>query len=142
MKTFNTDENKAQASTEYLMIMVLAMFILIPLVSIVYTQTERSRREMGETALRDSLEGLADGADMVQAQGYPAKITRNLHLPETTQYTNLTEHYFIVRVRTSAGPTDFTAKTSANLTGDLPDEPGTYRVAVKMEEDGVVNVTL
>ncbi|MFP4634116.1 MAG: hypothetical protein ACLFM9_04095 [Candidatus Aenigmatarchaeota archaeon] len=134
-------EKDAQAATEYLMIMVIAMLVLVPLVSVVYSRTGRSRRELGLSALSDSLQGLADAADMVQAQGSPATITRTLHLPEGTQYTNVTENHFLARVETGAGPTDFPAKTSANLTGDLPDEPGSYRVKVKMEENGVVNVT-
>ncbi len=130
-----------QASTEYMMIMVIAMLILVPLVSIVYTQTETSRRELGDSALRDSLSGLADSADMVQAQGYPARITRILHLPQGTRYTNVTQNHFVVRVVTAEGPTDFSSKTSANLQGDLPDSPGSHRVTVKMEEEGFVNVT-
>ncbi len=130
-----------QASMEYMMIMIIAMLILVPLISVVYSQTSRSREDMGQAALRDSLRGLADSADMVQSQGYPAKITRSLHLPQGTSYTNVTENHFIVRVESSVGPNDFSAMSSANLTGDLPDSSGSYRISLKMEEDGVVNVT-
>ena len=130
-----------QASTEYLMIMVLAMLILIPLISVIYSQTSTSRHEIGISALRDSLEGLADSADMVQAQGHPARITRSLHLPQGTAYANITENHFVVRVETSAGPTDYSARTSANLKGSLPDSAGSHRITLTMEEEGYVNVT-
>jgi len=126
---------------EYMMIMVIAMLILVPLVSVVYSQTARSREEMGQAALRDSLQGLADSANMVQAQGHPAKITRRLHLPQGTTYTNVTDSHFVVRVRTKAGPTDYSSTTTANLTGGLPQSPGSYQISLKMEEGGLVNVT-
>lgn len=134
-------KSDGQASMEYLMIMVVAMLILVPLVSVVYSQTARSRRNMGRASLRGSLEGLSDSADMVEAQGPPARITRSLHLPSGTSYVNVTEHHFIVRVRSSAGPTDYSSKTSANLTGELPQKAGSYQVTLQMEEEGLVNVT-
>ncbi len=132
---------EGQASIEYLMIMVIAMLILVPLVSVVYSQTARSRDEMGRSALQDSLQGLADAADLVQAQGHPAKITRSLHLPSGVSQTNVTDNHFIVTVEGSAGPTDYTVESSANLTGELPISSGSYQVSLKMEEEGVVNVT-
>ncbi|MFP4116760.1 MAG: hypothetical protein ACLFTY_01965 [Candidatus Aenigmatarchaeota archaeon] len=132
---------EGQASTEYLMIMIIAMLILIPLVSLVYSQTARSREDMGKAALRDSLQSLADSADMVQAQGYPARITKSLHLPSGTSRTNVTQNHFVVRVESASGPTDYSAETSANLTGDLPVKPGSYKITLKMEEEGFVNVT-
>jgi len=132
---------EGQASMEYLMIMAIAMLILLPLVSIVYSQTARTRKEMGLSALQDSLEGLSDSANLVQAQGNPAKITRKLYLPDGTLYSNVTEHHFIVRVETKAGPTDYSSKTSASLVGEIPEEAGTYKISLKMEEEGVVNVT-
>lgn len=134
-------KSDGQASMEYLMIMVIAMLILVPLVSVVYSQTAKSRKSMARTALQDSLQGLADSADMVQAQGPPARITRSLHLPSGTSYTNVTENHFVVRVDSSAGPTDYSAKTSANLTGELPQTAGSYQVTLQMQEEGLVNVT-
>lgn len=132
---------RAQAAMEYLMIMGFAMLMLVPLFSLVSSYTYRSKIDLRINAMEDSLQNLAESSDMVYFQGYPAKITTDFYVPEGIVSTNITEHYFYASVQTDAGPTDLASYTSANLTGSLPDSPGSYSVKVKMIQGGVVNVT-
>lgn len=132
---------KAQAAMEYLMIMGIAMLMLVPLFSLVSSYTYRSKVDLRINSMQDSLQNLADSSDMVYSQGYPAKITTDFYIPEGIVSTNVTEHHFLARVQTDAGPTDLASHTGANLTGSLPDSPGSYSVEVQMTEGGVVNVT-
>lgn len=133
--------DRGQAAFEYLMVMGIALAILIPLFSLVSSYTYRTKVDLRISALDDSLNNMADSADMVYTQGYPAKITTRFYVPEGTVSTGIREHHFTSRIQTNAGPTDIVKRTGANLTGSLPPEPGTYQVSLKMTEEGVVNVT-
>lgn len=133
--------NRGQAALEYMMIMGITLAILVPLFSLVTTYTNNSKVELRISSLDDSLNSVAESADMVYSQGYPAKITTRFHVPEGTVSTNVTDHHFTASISTGGGATDLFSKTSANLTGSLPSEKGNYRVSLKMTERGVVNVT-
>lgn len=135
-----------------MLIMGVALAILVPLFSLVTSYTQDFRNEMRISSLENSLDSLADSADMVYSQGYPAKITTELYLPERTVYTNVTntenKGVFHVRLKQRAGPTDISSMTEANLTGSLtpssepiPPRPGNYKIELKMTEEGIVNVT-
>lgn len=132
---------KAQAAMEYLMITAISMLILIPLFTFVSSYTQSSRIDLRISSLQDSLQNLADSADMVYSQGYPAKITTEFYVPQGTLSTTVADHHFFARMQTNAGPTDLGVRTSAPLNGSLPQSPGSYSVQVKMTEEGYVNVT-
>lgn len=134
-------DKKAQAALEYMLIMGIALAILVPLFSVVSSQTYSFKTEMKLSSVEDSLQNLADSSDMVYSQGYPAKITTKLYLPEGTLYTNVTENIFHVRIKKKSGPVDISSFPEANLTGSLPESPGSYQIELKMTEKGVVNVT-
>lgn len=139
MRTFRF--RKAQAAMEYMMIMAISMLILVPLFAVVSSYTSNSKTELRISALEDSVENLADTAEMVYSQGHPAKMTTDFYVPEGIVYTDLAEHRISARAQTTAGPTDLSASTTANLTGSLPQSPGNYPVRVKMTDSGVVNIT-
>jgi hypothetical protein len=78
---------------------------------------------------------------MVYSQGHPARITTEFYLPEGTIYTNISDNYLQAKLDTEAGSTDIVVSTKANLTGSLPQSPGSYKIRTEMTEGGVVNVT-
>lgn len=135
------ERRKGQAALEYLMIMGIVMFLLIPLFSLVTSFTHRTRTDMKISALQDSLRNLADSADMAYSQGYPARITTSFYAPQGIIYTNVTQHYFHARIQTRTGPRDLISKTHANLTGSLPESPGSYQVTLNMTEQGILDVS-
>lgn len=132
---------KAQAAMEYMLIMAIAMLILVPLFSVVSSYTSQSKMDLRINALEDSIKNLADTADMVYSQGYPARMTTEFFVPKGIVYTNITEHRISARIQTSAGPADISTSTTANLTGSLPQSPGNYPMKVQMTVSGVVNIT-
>lgn len=130
-----------QAAIEYMMIIGIVLVILVPLLFLINSYMSGGKDELRIRALQDGIDSLAEASDMVHFQGYPAKITISLYVPENVLLANVTENLVRVRVRTSTGPTDVTSFTQANLTGNLPVNAGTYRLSIVAQEDGLVNVS-
>ena len=133
--------NKGQAAIEYMMIISISLILLIPLFSLVNSYTARGKDELKIRALEDSVDSLSEAVDMVYFQGYPAKMSVSFYIPESVLITNVTGNLIRVRLRTSSGIMDVTTLTQANITGSIPTDSGTYKIKIKAEESGVVNVT-
>ena len=132
---------KAQAAIEYMMIISIVMVIMIPLLFLVNSYMSQGKDELKVRALEDSVDALAEAADMVYFQGYPAKMTMKFYVPENVIMTNVSNNLIRVRILTSSGAIDITGFTQANLTGTLPTRSGIYKIRIIAQEDGLVNVS-
>lgn len=132
---------KGQAATEYLMIMGISLAILIPLFAFVQDYTYRSKIDMRVNSLEDSLQSLADTSDMVYYQGYPAKITVNIYMPEGVVETDISQRTLSATLQTPSGKNDILAVTDAPVNGSLPVEAGGYKMEVRALEEGYVNIS-
>jgi len=130
-----------QAAIEYMMIISITLVIMIPLLFLVNSYMSQGKDELKIRALEDSVDSLAEVSDMVYFQGYPAKMTVNFYVPEGVTTTNVSESLIRVKLRTSSGFQDIIAFTQANLTGSLPTGSGIYKLTIRAQEDGLVNVT-
>jgi len=132
---------KGQAAIEYMIIIGIAMAILVPLFVILNSYTYDTKSDLKTRALEDSLDSIAESSSMVYFQGYPAKMSVNLYVPEGVIMTNVSENFLMVRVRHGSGYTDIVSTTDAIVNGSLPTKAGIYKITIKAVEDGWVNVS-
>ncbi len=133
--------SSGQAAIEYMMIISITMIILVPLLFLVNSYMSYGKDELKISALEDSVQSLAEASDMVYFQGYPARMSVSFYVPESVTSAEAEDNLISVRIRTSSGTTDVIAITQANLTGTLPTSPGTYKIKILAQEDGLVNVS-
>ncbi len=132
---------KGQSAIEYMMIISITLVIMIPLLYLVNSYMYQSRDEFKIRSLEDGVDSLAEIVDMVYFQGYPAKMTTKLYVPENVLSSQIDENLLTMKIRISSGTIDIPVSTQANMTGNLPTEPGTYTIIVVAQEDGLVNVS-
>lgn len=133
--------DKAQAAMEYMMIMSLSLLIIVPIFLFMTGYTYQTRRDLQISVLQSSLKSVANTADMIHTQGYPARTTTNLHLPDNVEHVNVINNTVWVRVRYSSGYSDFHGFSNSDLHGELPQTGGSYLVHLAATEEGYVNVS-
>lgn len=133
---------RGQTALEFMLILGISLMIIIPLYAYLTSFSSQSRQDLKFKALEDNLEALAEAADIVYSQGYPAKMTIRFYVPDSVDnFTILGERVMVMGVSLGGVPTDITARTDAILNGTLPLRAGTYRVSVTAQQDGWVNVS-
>ncbi|MCD6477476.1 MAG: hypothetical protein J7K87_00545 [Candidatus Aenigmarchaeota archaeon] len=132
---------KGQAAVEYMIIIGIAIAILTPLFVIIDSYTYESKQDLRTKALEDGLDSIAESANMVYFQGYPARISVTVYIPQGVILTNVTGDFIRVRLESKNGYNDVISVTDAPVNGTLPTSSGTYKVTVSATEDGWVNVS-
>jgi hypothetical protein len=132
---------KAQAAFEYLMIISIALIILMGLVSISYQWTIQSKQSLGISTAENSVGKIVEAADLVYAQGPPAKTRILIQVPERIDSVSMEGSALTFTLRAGVNATtDITASSKAPLVGSIPAEKGTYWIVVQAV-GGQVNVT-
>ncbi|MEK6808224.1 MAG: hypothetical protein AABY14_00890 [Nanoarchaeota archaeon] len=128
---------KAQVSTEYLIIVGFVMGITIPLLIVYFTFTEGITNELNYGQLDKVVKSMVDSADIVYFLGVPSQTTIKVYIPINVKEIILKDKSIIYRIKTRAGTSDIVYVSSANLTGALPINSGTYLITVKATSDKV-----
>lgn len=128
---------KAQVSTEYLIIVGFVMGITIPLLIVYFTFTEGITNEINYGQLDKVVKSMVDSADIVYFLGDPSQTTIKVYIPINTKEVILKDKSIIYRIKTRVGTSDIVYVSSANLTGSLPINSGTYLITVKATSDKV-----
>lgn len=131
---------RAQASFEYMAMIGIALAILSGLVTFAYFWTSASREEISISVADNTVYNLIESANLVYAQGYPARTTIVVQIPENTAETRIQGNSVSIRLRVRGGFTDVSANSKSNLTGELPSNPGYYKITVQSFGD-YVNVS-
>lgn len=133
--------NNGQSAMEYMMIIAFSLLIVTPIYLFVTDQTYQTRADLQTSILQDSLRSVADSANMVYTQGYPARTTTELHLPDGMENVSLVNSTIRARVRVGDSYSDYHGFSDAELSGELPQTSGSYIIKLKATEEGVVNVS-
>jgi hypothetical protein len=121
---------RAQAATEFLIIVSVALTILIPLILLVNQSFISYRDDTKISLAKEAVKKLGENADWVYSQGPPAKVTIEVYIPEDVVETSLENKMILYKIRTSAGITDVYYYTVPNLNGTLPNKAGYYYVSL------------
>ncbi|MDI6825579.1 MAG: hypothetical protein QMD36_00040 [Candidatus Aenigmarchaeota archaeon] len=121
---------KAQAASEFLIMVSVALTILIPLILLVNQSLMDYRDNTKISLAKEAVRKLGENADWVFSQGPPAKVTVEVYIPEDVVSASLNNKMILYQIRTSAGVTDVYYYTVSNLTGTLPEKSGYYFVSL------------
>lgn len=123
---------KAQAATEYLVLIGIILVVLIP---IIYYATQQYTSALNLNDAQDAVNTLSKTADYVYSLGPGTRSIALITIPTGVHNTRVIGREFIINL-TSYG--EISAISKANLTCSFPSTSGTHNVPVVLLETGVV----
>ncbi|HIH20114.1 TPA: T9SS type A sorting domain-containing protein [Candidatus Micrarchaeota archaeon] len=135
---FGGSKSKAQATIEYVTILILLLVALAPLLYLGYRDLVTKNSAAQAIAV---VKQIASTVDQVRAQGQGSRIIMRVQMPENIESAFLNRSEVFIRIYSIDGQlSDISANTNANLTGSLPVVPGVYFINVTMLDNGTVSV--
>ncbi len=128
---------KGQAGTEYLIVISIGLFLLTPVIILGQQSMSHLREESDYLMVRESLNKLSDASKIVHSQGYPAKISIRVKLPDTLESSYILNNAVVFRISNSAGFNDLIEIFDFNVTGALPSSGGIYTINVEALQNEV-----
>lgn len=127
---------KGQVAFEYILIVGLLLFFLIPLWAYSAGIERQASSELATTYAQNAANKLANQADLVHSQGPPAKINTQLYIPPGVQNITIIDSTIIFRMQTDYGLTDVVAIANTNISASLPTTEGNYQISVEATPTG------
>ena len=131
---------KAQAAFEYMVLIGIALVILLGFVAFSYNWTISSQESLAISAAENSAAKIADAANLVYSQGYPAKTRVLIQIPYNIQQISIQNTTITFVVGSGGGTTDVFADSKAPMQGSIVAQPGNFFIAVQSFGD-YVNVS-
>ncbi|MBU0629266.1 MAG: hypothetical protein KKC75_08830 [Nanoarchaeota archaeon] len=128
-------ENKAQISTEYMVIMGIVFLITIP---VLYYSMGESSIHIKLNQADDTVSTLARAADTVYSIGPGSRKYVSINLPGGIQSYSLENKTVLIKMYIFGGVSDVFSATKADLSGIIPISDGPHRIRVEMLESGYV----
>ena len=132
--------SKGQVALEYMSIVGFALLILGGVVVFAYNYTLAARETSNVAAASTAVNNIVESANLVYAQGYPAKVTIVVNVPQNVDNVTISNKVIRMRINVKGGITEIAGTARTNLTGSLPASPGYYKVQIQSLGD-VVNVS-
>lgn len=127
---------KAQAATEYMLVVMIALAILTPIIISGGQQLAELRAATSLMQGGTALDAVREAADLVYAQGAPAKLTVGVEFPPFIRSSLVSGRELVLTLDVGAGPTDIVRVAEYNLTGELPASEGYYQVTAEAVRSG------
>ncbi len=122
---------KAQIAMEYLLILGITLIMLLPIFVIVYTYTTISDDQISQRQALQIARKIVDTAETVYYFGEPTKTTLELEFPSNIKTAVVLPHTVLFVMETPVGDTDIFSDSQINLTGELPQGSGTYKLRIQ-----------
>ncbi|KHO45843.1 MAG: hypothetical protein QS98_C0007G0001 [archaeon GW2011_AR3] len=132
--------HKGQVSMEYLLVVGFAMLMTIPVLIVFFQQTNELGNTFAVSQARTIVDGLAQSADEVYYQGYPAQKTIKAYFPESINSITIDGHEINIEMKMGNGLSDLFAVTAANVTGNVSTVSGPKWILIKASTE-TVNIT-
>lgn len=129
--------SKGQVALEYMLIIGFALLILGGVVVFAYNYTLAARETGNVAAASTAVNNIVESANLVYAQGYPAKVTIIVNVPQNVGNITISNKVIKMRINVKGGITEIAGTARANLTGSLPASPGYYKVQIQSLGDAV-----
>lgn len=131
---------KGQVGIEY---MIMLGFLFLVLTPLVFYSVDTMRLESSTHQARRAADILAETIDSVGAQGFPARATVDLVLPEGVAAGSYVDNSTVViKLTVPGGTRDIVATHDRCADGVLPEESGLYRITVRARPDGCVDLSM
>ena len=129
--------SRAQASSEYIIIVGFVVGITIPLMLVYFTFANNVNNQIISAQLEQIAQSIIDSADTVYFLGEPSQTTLKVYLPTGIKSVQIINKAINYKIMTSNGINDIVYVSSADLTGLLPISAGVHFITVKAEAGGV-----
>ena len=133
-------KTKAQISIEYMLVIGFVTLTLIPLLAIYFIFTQDSNDSISASQLDQVANRIVDTSESMYYLGSPSQTTITAVIPESISSVNLTGNEVVFRFSTKNGNSEIVKNTNVNITGSLPESPGTYKILI-MAKEGYVEVS-
>jgi len=122
---------RAQVSFEYLLIFLIAVTMLVPVIIYVNFSRTAYTDSFKISSSKDAVNRIAEAADSVFLQGYPAKMTITVYIPEGVVNQSVGSRTINLKIRTSAGISDVYSTPKTEVNGSLPTSAGNHRLIIE-----------
>ncbi len=128
---------KAQVSSEYVILVGFIVAISIPMLLVYFNFTNSVNDQIISTQLDKVTKSVVDAADTVYFLGEPSQRTLKVYIPANVREVILANRTLVYRMKSSSGDSDIVGVSSTNLTGVLPKESGVYILTIKATSNSV-----
>ncbi len=129
-----------QSGIEFMVIIGFALLALSPFLfntqNIADDLTRITRTQQAENAVQT----LKSGAELIHAQGYPARTVVDIKLPAGVTNTSVDNTAIQLSIRTPEGKEQVYAITEFNVSGTVPTSQGQHSIQL-ISEGNYVNIT-
>ena len=132
-------KKRGQAAVEYVVLVGTLLVFLIP---VVYYALNESSYQLKVSQLDNAVTRVSKAIDSVYALGPGAQEIVTITLPYGIEDVDVSDAGIHYTVSIFGGLSDFGYDTVANATGMMPILPGTYRILVRHDAGGFVDVGL
>ncbi len=141
MKSSPAGRRVSQVSIEFLIVSALVLLILAPLWMSMLRAIQAQQDDLRVSQARTALQRIVQSADLVYVQGAPASVVVTVYVPSGVSNYSLLSNETVYILALGSAHTDVVEPTKTPLSGSLPTTEGTYKLIVKAEATGIVNVT-
>lgn len=129
-----------QAALEYMVMISLALLIASPIIVEAQGMLFQLQQTNDAARLSNALDTMKRAVSIVDSQGDPARVTFSVTIPEGIVDSNVTGSTLVYTLKQSGSNGTYIRSTDSDLNGELPVEPGQYRMQAEAGE-GHVNVS-
>lgn len=131
---------RAQAAFEYMLIVIIALALMVPVWAYVLTVKTETTDELALSYAKSSVDRLASTADLIYSQGPPAKVKVHIYIPDGVEGYNFTNNTVALMVRYQNSVTPVYADSRADMNGTLPTVEGNYWMQVEAVDNAEYDV--
>ncbi len=130
---------KAQVSMEYLAVIGISLFLIMPMVVIYFQQSTSLSDDIHSAQIHKIAQELIDASEEVYYLGAPSTKQLLIHLPQGIEAITLIDDTIFVDYRTGQGALTLSAYSNLalNLTGTIPINKGTHRLNVRARTNDI-----
>ncbi|MDD9952772.1 MAG: hypothetical protein OXR66_00380 [Candidatus Woesearchaeota archaeon] len=132
--------SRAQAAMEYLLIVGLSAMLVLPLIVVSMSQSQRFADDITASQVENIAGAIIDSANTVYYSGEPAKKTIVLNFPERIQSVTVNNDSILFTVMSSSGTYEYVRYTNGPLNGTIRTFAGLHRITLEAWQNQV-NIT-
>ena len=126
-----------QAAFEYLVIVSMILFFMIPIWGYVTSTQANTNTELILTYAQTAANQIVDASNLVYSQGPPAKVRINVYIPHKVTNISIVNNTIKLEVKFNGEFSDIFAFSNSVLNGSVPFDEGNYKVYIEAVNDYV-----
>ena len=140
---------RSQYSIEYILIFAFSLLIIIPLIALIHSEYSESKGTLDVSQAKKILDDISVAAQSVYYSGYPSRTTLDMYFPiglDNISYANVmtpsgakSELVFIFKA--SGSYSNLVTVMPFRIDSSLGTHSGRRSVVIKVEQNGIVNIT-